>query len=292
LEGEAFGGQAGTSSLIRNYPGFPWGVSGAELAWRTYQQAWTFGTHVVYGNPATSLADDGGLHVIGLEDGIEVRSRAVIIATGMSYRRLTGAGLESLVGAGVFYGAATVQAQAVAGKHAFVVGGGNSAGQAALHLAKYANQVSILVRSRSLAASMSDYLIREIDDAPNVDVRYGVDVVGGEGDGQLEHLQLRDRVSGAVESVAAAGLFVLIGGQPFTEWLPMLVGRDQWGFVLTGPDIDRPWPLDRAPLLFETSLPGVFAVGDVRHGSVKRMASAVGEGSICIRLVHEYLAAS
>jgi thioredoxin reductase (NADPH) len=291
LEGEAFGGQAGTSSLIRNYPGFPRGVSGAELAWRTYQQAWTFGAHFVYGNPATSLAGDGGLHVVALEDGSEVRSRAVIIATGMSYRRLTGAGLESLVGAGVFYGAATVQAQAVAGKHAFVSGGGNSAGQAALHLAKYANQVSILVRSRSLAASMSEYLIREIDNAPNVDVRYGVDVVGGGGVGRLQYLQLRDRVSGVVESVPAAGLFVLIGGQPFTEWLPELVGRDQWGFVLTGPDIDR-WPLDRAPLLFETSLPGVFAVGDVRHGSVKRMASAVGEGSICIRLVHEYLAAS
>jgi len=291
LEGEAFGGQAGTSSLIRNYPGFPWGVSGVELAWRTYQQAWTFGTHFVYGNPAVSLAGDGGMHVVALEDGSEVRSRAVIIATGMSYRRLTGAGLEPLVGAGVYYGAATVQAQAMAGKHAYVVGGGNSAGQAALHLAKYASRVSILVRSSSLAASMSEYLIREIGSASNVDVRFGVDVVGGEGAGRLEHLQLRDRVSGATESVPAAGLFVLIGGQPFTEWLPESVNRDRWGFVLTGSDIDR-WPLDRAPLLFETSLPGVFAVGDVRHGSVKRVASAVGEGSICIRLVHEYLAAS
>jgi len=172
----------------------------------------------------------------------------------------------------------------------FVVGGGNSAAQAALHLSKYAKQVSVLVRSMSLATSMSEYLIREIDNAPNVDVRYGVDVVGGGGDGRLEQLQLRDRASGAVESVPAAGLFVLIGAEPFTEWLPEQVGRDQWGYVLTGPDVDQHPPLGRARLLLETSMPGVFAVGDVRHGSIKRVASAVGDGSICIRLVHEYLA--
>jgi thioredoxin reductase (NADPH) len=290
LEREAFGGQAGMSSLIQNYPGFPRGVSGAELAWRVYQQAWDFGAKFIYGNPAISLAYEGGWHIVGLEDGSEVRSRAVIIATGVSYRRLRVSELESLVGAGVFYGAATVQAQAVAGRHAFVVGGGNSAAQAALHLSKYAKQVSVLVRSMSLATSMSEYLIREIDNAPNVDVRYGVDVVGGGGDGRLEQLQFRDRASGAVESVPAAGLFVLIGAEPFTEWLPEQVGRDQWGYVLTGPDVDQHPPLARARLLLETSMPGVFAVGDVRHGSIKRVASAVGDGSICIRLVHEYLA--
>ena len=290
LEREAFGGQAGTSSLIRNYPGFPWGVSGVELAWRAYQQAWTFGTQFVYGNPATVLADSGGLYVLGLEDGSEVRGRAVIIATGASYRRLAVPGLEALVGAGVFYGAATVQAQAMAGRHAVVVGGGNSAGQAALHLSKYARQVSVLVRSSSLAASMSDYLIREIDAAPNVEVRYGVEVVGGGGDGRLEHLRLRDRFSGGVDSLPAAGLFVLIGAEPFTEWLPDRLGRDRWGYVLTGADAGEPWPLERAPLPLETTMPGAFAVGDVRHGSVKRVASAVGEGSMCIHQVHQYLA--
>ena len=226
----------------------------------------------------------------GLEDGSEVRGRAVIIATGASYRRLAVPGLEALVGAGVFYGAATVQAQAMAGRHAVVVGGGNSAGQAALHLSKYASQVSVLVRSRSLAASMSDYLIREIDAAPNVEVRYGVEVVGGGGDGRLDHLRLRDRFSGGVDSLPAAGLFVLIGAEPFTGWLPDRLGRDRWGYVLTGADAGEPWPLERAPLPLETTMPGVFAVGDVRHGSVKRVASAVGEGSMCIHQVHQYLA--
>jgi len=290
LEREAFGGQAGTSSLIRNYPGFPWGVSGVELAWRAYQQAWTFGTQFVYGNPATVLAGAREPYVVGLEDGSEVRGRAMIIATGVSYRRLAVPELEALVGAGVFYGAATVQAQAMAGRHAVVVGGGNSAGQAALHLAKYARQVSVLVRSDSLAASMSDYLIREIDAAANVDVRYGVDVVGGGGDGRLEHLRLRDRQFGAVQSLPAAGLFVLIGAEPFTGWLPETLGRDPWGYLLTGADAGELWPLERPPLPLETTLPGVFAAGDVRHGSVKRVASAVGEGSMCIHQVHQYLA--
>jgi thioredoxin reductase (NADPH) len=289
LEREAFGGQAGTSSMIRNYPGFPRGVSGAELAWRAYEQARVLGTQFIYGNPAVSLADEGGLRRVGLQDGSEVRARAVVIGTGVSYRRLQATGLESLVGAGVFYGAATVQAPGVSGQQVFVVGGGNSAGQAALHLSKYARQVSILVRSTTLAASMSQYLIREIGNTSNVDVRYGVDVIGGGGEGGLEHVRLRDRVSGAVRSEPAAGLFVLIGAEPFTGWLPEAVARDRWGYVLTGLDTGRHWPLARTPLLLETSLPGVFAVGDVRHGSVKRVASAVGEGSICIRLVHEYL---
>jgi len=291
LELEAFGGQAGTSSRIRNYPGFPRGISGVELAWRAYQQAWGFGAHFIYGNPATRLATEEGVHVVGLKDGSQVRSRAVIIATGVSYRRLGIAELESLVGAGVFYGAGTIEAHAVAGRPAFVVGGGNSAGQAVLHLARYAEQVTLLVRSRSLAASMSDYLVREIDNAPNVHVRYRSEVAGGSGDGRLEHLLIRDRDSGQTESLPAAGLFILIGTQPFTGWLPDAIHRDQWGFILTGPDATPHWPLQRAPFLFETTTPGVFAVGDVRHGSVKRVASAVGEGSVTIRLVHDYLAA-
>jgi thioredoxin reductase (NADPH) len=290
LEREAFGGQAGTSSLIRNYPGFPWGVGGAELALLAWQQAWLFGAHFVYGSPATSLAEDADLRVVGLQDGSEVRSRAVVIATGVSYRRLGAPELESLIGAGVFYGAATVEAQALTGKQAFVIGRGNSAGQAALHLAKHAKRVTILVRSQSLAASMSAYLIREIQNAPNVEVRHRVEVAGGGGDGHLEHLELRDQRSGETESVPAAGLFVLIGAEPFTDWLPGAVGRDRWGFILTGPDTGERWAQQRAPHPFETSTPGVFAAGDARHGSVKRVASAVGEGSIVIRQVHEYLA--
>jgi thioredoxin reductase (NADPH) len=290
LELEAFGGQAGTSSRIRNYPGFPRGISGAELAGRTYEQAWVFGTHFIYGNAATSLAAAGNLHVVGLEDGSQVRSRVVIIAAGVSYRRLGIADLEPFTGAGVFYGASTIEAQAVAGKPAFVVGGGNSAGQAALHLARYAEQVTILVRSQSLAASMSDYLVREIDNAANVHVRYRSEVAGGGGDGRLEHVLIRDRDSGRTESLPAAGLFILIGAQPLTGWLPDAIHRDPWGFILTGPDAVPHWPLRRAPFLFETTTPGVFAVGDVRHGSIKRVASAVGEGSVTIRLVHDYLA--
>jgi thioredoxin reductase (NADPH) len=279
LEREAFGGQAGTSSLIRNYLGFPRGVSGAELAGRAYEQARMFGTQFVYGNPATSLATDGDLRIVGLQDGSVVTSRAVVIATGVSYGRLAVPELESLAGAGVFYGAATTEARALAGKRAFVVGGGNSAGQAALHMSTYAQHVTILVRSASLAASMSQYLIREIEAAPNIDVRYRTEIAGGGGgDGRLEQLRLRHRDTGDTQTEPADGLFVLIGAQPFTGWLPETVGRDQWGYILTGPDLAERWTLQREPYLLETSTPGVFAVGDVRHGSVKRVASAVGDG--------------
>jgi thioredoxin reductase (NADPH) len=186
-----------------------------ELAWRAYQQAWGFGAHFIYGNPATSLAAEGDLRVVGLEDGSQVRARAVVIATGVSYQRLGAPGLEALAGAGVFYGAGTIEAQAVAGKPVFVVGGGNSAGQAAVHLAKYARQVTILVRARSLAASMSSYLIREIGNAPNISVRYHTEVAGADGDGYLELLLLRDGETGETAPVPAAGLFILIGARPF-----------------------------------------------------------------------------
>jgi thioredoxin reductase (NADPH) len=290
LEREAFGGQAGTSSRIRNYLGFPRGISGAELARRALEQARTFGAHFVYGNPATSLAVEGDLRIVGLEDGSRIRGRTVVIATGVAYRRLSVPGLDALTGAGVFYGAATAEAQAVTGKSVFVVGGGNSAGQAALHLSKYARRVTIVVRSHSLAASMSDYLIREIGDAPNIDVRFRAELAGAGGAGRLEHLELRDKGSGETRREPADGLFVLIGAEPLTGWLPGQVGRDEWGFILTGQDTGTRWPLRRSPFLLETSMPGVFAVGDVRRGTVKRVASAVGEGSIAIRLIHEYLA--
>jgi thioredoxin reductase (NADPH) len=295
LEPEAMGGQAGTSSLIRNYLGFPSGVSGGDLAMRAYTQARSFGAEYVYGSPARGLRSEGAELVVTIADGSEVRSRAVVVATGMAYRRLGIPALDALTGAGVFYGAAASEAKAMKGRHVFVVGGANSAGQAALHLARYAAQVTVLVRGRSLADSMSEYLIREIESAPNVTVRRGVAVTGGAGQGRLERLTLTGTESGAAETVAAGALFVLIGAEPRTQWLSGAVRRDPSGFVLTGTDLlqdgrlpDR-WPLRRQPMLLESSLPGVFAAGDVRHGSVKRVASAVGEGSIAIHLVHDHL---
>jgi thioredoxin reductase (NADPH) len=295
VEPEAIGGQAGTSSLIRNYLGFPSGVSGGDLAVRAYTQAWSFGAEYVYGNPATSLRPEGAELVVTVADGTEVRSGAVVVASGMAYRRLGIPALDALTGAGVFYGAAASEAKAVQGSEIFVVGGANSAGQAAVYLAKYAAQVTLLVRGRSLAASMSEYLIREIDAAPNIAVRCRVAVTGGAGQNRLESLTLTDLESGTAETVGAGALFVLIGAEPRTQWLPDTVRRDRSGFVLTGADLlddGRPagdWPLRRLPMFLESSVPGVFAVGDVRYGSVKRVASAVGEGSNAIRLVHDYL---
>jgi thioredoxin reductase (NADPH) len=213
----------------------------------------------------------------------------------VTWRRLGVPSLEALVGAGVFYGAAASEAQAMQGEQVYVVGGGNSAGQAAVHLARYAAQVILLVRRSTLAETMSDYLVQELQATPNIAVRYRTETVAGHGDGRLTGLTLKDRTSGATETVPATALFVLIGAEPHTDWLPEAIRRDRWGFVLTGTDLlqdGRPpvgWPLDRPPMLFETSLPGVFAVGDVRHGSIKRVASAVGEGSVAVRLVHEYL---
>ena len=295
VERETFGGQAGTSSLIRNYLGFSRGVSGSELAWQAYQQAWLFGASFRLARHTIALHHGQEQLVVSLSDGTEVAGRAVIVATGASYRRLGVPSLEALQGAGVFYGAAVAQAQGMNGQEVCVVGGGNSAGQAAWHLSKHARRVTLLVLGESLAAHMSQYLIEEIGATDNIQVRLNTQVVDGGGRGRLEHLVLKDRASGLTETFPAAALFVLIGARPHTRWLPEEVMRDGRGYIITGTDLLRDgsppegWPLERAPMLLETSVPGVFAAGDVRCGSVKRVASAVGEGAMAIQMVHEYL---
>jgi thioredoxin reductase (NADPH) len=293
VEKETFGGQAGTSSLIRNYLGFSRGISGSELAWQAYQQAWLFGASFRIARQATGMRRDGGRVVVSLSDGTEVAGRAAILATGVSYRRLGIPSLEALVGRGVFYGAAATEAKAMQGQEVYLVGGANSAGQAAMHLAKYASRVTLLVRGSSLEHSMSDYLIQEIEAAPNIEVRCHTRVVDGRGEGRLEELVLEDTVSGQTETVPAIALFILIGAEPLTAWLPDEIVRDKRGFVVTGQDLlqdGRPpegSPLGRLPLHLETSMPGVFAAGDVRYGSVKRVASSVGEGAVAIQSVHQ-----
>lgn len=295
VERQGFGGQASSSSLIRNYLGFSRGVSGAELARQAHEQAWLFGATYHLMHAATGLRRRGQDLVLSTSDGSEMTSRAVILATGVSYRRLDIPGLEELHGVGVFYGAAAAEARGLTGREVYVVGGANSAGQAALHLAKYASRVTLVVRGDSLAASMSDYLVRQIAATENVAVRLGTEVIEAGGKGQLEFLVLRERARGHTEHVTAGGLFILIGARPHTGWLPAEVARDEVGFVLTGRDLPsgalspQARQLERPPLLLETSMPGVFAAGDVRHGAVQRVASAVGEGGIAIRLVHEYL---
>ena len=241
LEHEALGGQAGTSSMIRNYLGFPRGVSGTELAQRASEQAWILGADFIYGPSAIGLGTAGSDRVVTLADGAAATSRAVVLATGVTWRRLGVPSLEALVGVGVFYGPAASEAQAMKGQEVYVVGGANSAGQAAVHLAKYAAQVTMLVRSSTLAEAMSDYLIREIEATPNIGVRYRTEAVEGHGDGRLTALTLRDRSTGATETVPATALFILIGAEPHTDWLPDSIRRDRWGFVLTGADLLGGW---------------------------------------------------
>jgi thioredoxin reductase (NADPH) len=297
IEPEAVGGQAGTSSMIRNYLGFPRGVSGQELAARATDQALQFGAQVVYTQSAAGLRAEGSDRIVTLSDGSEITSRTVVLATGVAYHRLAIPALERLVGKGVFYGAVS-EARAMRGEEVFVVGAGNSAGQAALHLAEYAAQVTILVRGDSLADSMSAYLIDELEVTANVKIRLGTTVEDGRGQHRLEGLVLKDQATGQAETVAAAALFVLIGAAPRTDWLDGTLERDDHGYILTCRDLSSRyeplselWPRqDRPPFPLETSLPGVFAVGDVRHNSVKRVASAVGAGAMAIASAHAYMA--
>jgi len=290
VDTHGIGGQARSSSLIRNYLGFSRGVSGAVLARQAYEQAWVFGARFAFMQHVIGLRADGDRLVATLSGGDAVSARAVVLATGVAYRRLGIESLETLAGAGVFYGGAGSDAYRMSGQDVYVAGGANSAGQAALHLARYARRLTLVVRASSLDARMSHYLVRQLEATRNVEVRLGTEIVGGGGDGWLSHLVLRDRTSGAEETVAADGLYLSIGARPHTEWLPPEIARDEQGFLLTSADVPRAiWPLERDPYPLETSMPRVLAVGDARHGSVKRVASAVGAGSIAIRVVHRLL---
>jgi thioredoxin reductase (NADPH) len=296
VDRDSIGGQAGTSSLIRNYLGFPLGISGADLTNRALDQAWSFGAETSVLREAIDLRTEGRDRVLVFSNGTEIVSRTIVLATGASYQRLGIPSLEALVGAGVFYGGGITEAQAMEGQHVFVAGAGNSAGQAAVHLAKYARQVTILARGGSLAASMSDYLVKEIAANTKIEVRLHTRVIDGHGTHRLENLVIRDSSTETVQNIPAAALFVLVGAQPRTDWLPPSILRDARGFLLTGQDLNgvsdtaKAPSIQRPPLLLETSMPGVFAAGDVRRGSVKRVAAAVGEGGMAIQSVHQYLA--
>jgi len=293
LEAEAIGGQAGTSSMIRNYLGFPRGISGMRLAQRARGQALRFGTRFFTGWPATGISPchDGGHHIVHT-DGGDVHTRSVLVATGVNYRRLGVDSIEELVGRGVYYGAAMAAARELAGDHIVIVGGGNSAGQAAIHAARFAKEVTIVVRRPDLTATMSSYLIDEIEWNPRITVRGSARVVDGGSDdvGHLEWLTVEDVTTGEHERVDARGLFLLLGAAPECGWLPDTVVRDENGFVLTGRDIPREqWDEDVPPEDLATTVPGIFCGGDVRSGSMKRVASATGEGASVVSSVHAWL---
>jgi thioredoxin reductase (NADPH) len=296
VEREAPGGQAGLSSRIENYLGFPSGLSGADLARRAVAQARRFGTEILAPQEVTNVRSEGPYRIVTLADGSELSCHAMMIATGVQWRKLNIPGIERLQGAGVYYGAGSTEALYCRDEDVYIIGGANSAGQAAMNFARYARNIIMLVRGNSLGATMSRYLIDDIERTPNIRVEYGMEVVGVHGQGKLEALSISCVRSGTVDTVPATCLFVFIGAEPRTEWLDGFVQRDDRGFVLTGADLmrngKRPpgWTADRDPFMLETSMPGVFAVGDVRHGSVKRVASGVGEGSIAIQFVHSHLA--
>ena len=296
VEREAPGGQAGQSAAIENYLGFPKGLTGSDLAHRAIAQVSRFGAEMVLARDVVGFEARGPVRAVLFAGSGEIEARALIAATGVSYRRLEAAGLDDLTGRGVYYGANAGDASQVQGDDVYIAGAANSAGQAALNLSRYAKRVVLVVRAATLAGTMSRYLVQRITSASNIQVRYRTEVVAGRGDGHLERLTLADRESGVAEEVSSCWLFVFIGASPRTEWLGPDVARDGKGFIVTGQDLLSPahagrWPLPRAPFALETSVPGVFAAGDVRLDSMKRVASAVGEGAMSIYLVHRYLAA-
>ncbi|MEL7141514.1 MAG: FAD-dependent oxidoreductase [Cyanobacteria bacterium J06643_4] len=292
IEKEAPGGQAGTSSRIENYLGFPVGLSGDDLARRAVTQAKRFGVEILTPQAATGLRVEDNYRIVTLSNGNEISCHALILALGVSWRRLNVPGVEKFTGSGVYYGAAKTEAPACDGEEIYVVGGANSAGQAAMYFSKFARKVNMLVRGESLVKSMSQYLIDQIDGTENIEVMPFHSVKAVHGEARLEKISVEDSQTGEIKSFATNYLFIFIGATPSTEWLEDIVQRDQKGFLCTGPDIDaeRPWPLERDRFLLETDVPGIFAVGDVRHNSVKRVASGVGEGSICVQFVHRHLA--
>lgn len=294
LEREAPGGQAGTSSRIENYLGFPVGLSGSDLARRAVTQAKRFGVEILSPQEATGIRVQDPYRVITLADGSEISCHALILALGVSWRRLNIPGIERLTGAGVYYGAAQTEAIACQDEDVYIIGGANSAGQAAMYFSKYARQVTMLVRGESLTKSMSQYLIDQIEATPNISVEVHSSVIEVKGEKSLEAVAIADAVTGETKTVPATSLFIFIGAEPRTNWLDGTIHRDSRGFILTGSDLKsdshlKSWSVDRDPYLLETNIPGVFAVGDVRHNSIKRVASGVGEGSICVQFVHQYL---
>jgi thioredoxin reductase (NADPH) len=295
VEREAPGGQAGQSAAIENYLGFPKGLSGADLTHRAVAQARRFGAEMVVARDVEAFESRGPVRAVRFGDGTEVEARTMLIATGVSYRRHEATGIDALAGRGVYYGATAGEARAVEGDDVYIIGAANSAGQAALNIARHARRVVVLVRGASLEEGMSTYLVERIRATDNIDVRLQTEVVDGGGDGHLEWIVLADRATGTTERVEASWLFIFIGASPRTDWVGDAVARDERGFVLTGNDLlghtNGPrWPLSRSPFVLETSVPGVFAAGDVRLDSMKRVASAVGEGAMSVYFVHRYLA--
>lgn len=295
IDKETTGGQAGTSSRIENYLGFPKGVSGADLARRATAQATRLGAEILTAQAVTQIRTNDPYRIVTLADGTELSCRALVIATGASFRRLDIPGSEALTGAGIYYGAALTEAAHYEEEHIFVVGGANSAGQGAMLFSRYASKVTMLVRGSSLQKSMSQYLIDQIEQTENIEVRLQSSVVGVTGEERLEGLVIKEMESGETETVSAAALFAFIGAKPHTDWVADVVERNRAGFILTGADLSDPgrrpknWRLKRDPFLLETSIPGIFAVGDVRHGAIRRVASAVGQGSTAVSFVHQYL---
>ncbi len=293
IEHDTLGGQAGTSAKIRNYLGFPWGLRGPDFTYQAFRQADQLGAEIIIPVPAQSLRADGEQRIITLASGEEVAAPAVVIAGGVEYRRLGVPSVDALVGAGVFYGAAPSEARVMGGLDVCVLGAGNSAGQAAAQLAAAGARVTILVRGPSMESSMSDYLMKEIAASPSISVRLDTEVVNAGSGSRLDHVVLRNRQSGEETIMAADALFVFIGAKPCTAWLAGVIAMDHNGFVLTGSELTDStpgsWPLERAPAWLETSMPGVFAAGDIRFGSIKRVAAAVGEGSTAAMFVREYL---